>query len=243
MKLDEMTWPEVQSRPLLVVPVGSCEQHGPHLPLGTDTFIATALCQRLVERLAGSGRDVVVAPAVAISASGEHAGFPGTLSIGTEATATMLVEMARSADWASGIVLVNGHGGNHTAVTNAVDLVRSEARRIHVWWPSIPGGDAHAGRTETSLMLAIHPALVRIERLERGETRPLAAIAAELRACGVKALSPNGVLGDPLAATLGEGIRLLDMLTDDLVASVQLAIPFGPRSETGENTTRRQPAL
>lgn len=242
MTLDEMTWPEVQSRPLLVVPVGSCEQHGPHLPLGTDTFIATALCQRLGERLAGLRPDVVVAPAVAISASGEHAGFPGTLSIGTDATAALLVEMVRSADWACGTVLVNGHGGNQTAVMSAVDIIRSEGRRIEVWWPSIPGGDAHAGHTETSLMLAIRPSLVRIERLERGETRPLAAIAGDLRAGGVTAVSANGVLGDPLAATLGEGIRLLDMLTDDLVASVQLAIPFEATSESGENITRRQPA-
>ena len=94
------------------MPLGSCEQHGPHLPLGTDTIIATALADRLAARCP----DIVVAPALAISASGEHAGFPGTLSIGTDTTAAVLVELARSADWAAGIVLVNGHGGNADAV-------------------------------------------------------------------------------------------------------------------------------
>ena len=100
------------TRPIVAVPVGSCEQHGPHLPLGTDTIVAAALAERLVERLAVPA---VVAPALAITSSGEHAGFPGTLSIGASVTAAAVVELARSADWSAGIVLVNGHGGNAAA--------------------------------------------------------------------------------------------------------------------------------
>jgi creatinine amidohydrolase len=78
---------------LLLVPVGSCEQHGPHLPLGTDTLIAEALAQAAVERATGS----VVSPSIAIGASGEHRGFPGTLSIGADALVEVAVELARSA--------------------------------------------------------------------------------------------------------------------------------------------------
>ena len=213
MNLAELTSPDLAgARAVLLVPVGSCEQHGPHLPLGTDAMIATAICDRVVRRVAGT----VVAPALTVTASGEHAGFPGTLSIGTDVTAQVIVEIARSADWSAGIVLVNGHGGNHEAVERAVSLIRREGRRVLAWWPRFPGGDAHAGRTETSLMLAIRPDLVRGDRVAPGDARPSAEIASTLREGGVAAVSPSGVLGDPTAATLSEGIRLLDTLVDDL---------------------------
>ncbi|MBA3984140.1 MAG: creatininase family protein, partial [Acidimicrobiia bacterium] len=89
-----MTWPEIESRarrPVLIVPLGSCEQHGPHLPLHTDTVIATALA----ERLAKTDDSFLVAPAVAAGASGEHQAFPGTLSIGTAAMTQVVVELVR----------------------------------------------------------------------------------------------------------------------------------------------------
>ena len=153
--LGRAAWPELEA-PIVVVPLGSCEQHGPHLPLHTDTLIATALARGL----AAGRQDCVVAPALAITASGEHQGFPGTLSIGTEAMTSVLVEVARSAGWASGVVFVNGHGGNLDALRAAVPLLRSEGRDV-AWFPCGVGrGDAHAGRTETSLMLHVEPAAV-----------------------------------------------------------------------------------
>jgi creatinine amidohydrolase len=203
-------------RPIVVVPLGSCEQHGRHLPLGTDTIIAVTLAERLASWCPG----VVVAPALGISASGEHAGFPGTLSIGTAATAAVLVELARSADWAAGVVIVNGHGGNADAVAAAVATIRAEGRNVLSWWPRVPGGDAHAGHTETSLMLAIDAGLVAMHLAERGDTRPLEEIDGELWCRGVGAVSPSGVLGDPTDATLEHGRTLLDLLTSDLVAAV-----------------------
>src|SRR3954449_5713373 len=106
-----MAWTEVAS-PILLLPVGSCEQHGPHLPLHTDTVIATALACGVAERRS----DCVVAPPITIGASGEHQGFAGTLSIGTDAMTNVLIELVRSADWAAGVVFVNGHGGNAAAM-------------------------------------------------------------------------------------------------------------------------------
>ena len=222
MELGPSTWQEVApGERVLAVPLGSVEQHGPHLPLDTDTRIATELARGL----ARARPDVLVAPAVAFGASGEHAGFAGTLSIGVEALTTVLVELGRSADAFAGIVLVNGHGGNLAAMTAASRLLRSEGRTVVPWSLSTPGGDAHAGRTETSLLLALAPEVVRLDRAEPGESAPLASIMGRLKEGGVAAVAPNGVLGDPTGATAAEGRLLLDRLTTDLVTTVDAALP------------------
>ena len=209
-----MTWPEVAS-PVLCVPLGSCEQHGPHLPLGTDTLVADGLAAAL----AASRPRVIVAPAIGVSASGEHAGFPGTLSIGTEVTAAVVVELVRSADWAGGVVLVNGHGGNRDAIDRAVATLLTEGRRVLAWWPHHPGGDAHAGHTETSLLLYLRPELVRREAAVAGATEPIAELIPHLRAEGVRAVSRNGVLGDPTGADAQHGEAIFGRLVDDLVGA------------------------
>ncbi len=198
---------------LLVVPLGSTEQHGPHLPLSTDTVIAEELAARAASAVAG----VTVAPVLAFGASGEHRGFAGTLSIGTEALRSVIVELGRSADHFSGVVFVNGHGGNHTAVTQAIAVLQSEQRNVHAWWPRVVDGDAHAGRTETSLLMFLRPHQVRTELAEPGDTRPLGQIEARLREGGVASVSANGVLGDPAGASVAHGEQLMHDLVDDLV--------------------------
>jgi creatinine amidohydrolase len=202
---------------ILVVPLGSTEQHGPHLPLGTDSDVAAALA----DRLAGARPDVLVAPLLPYGSAGEHAAFPGTLSIGATALELVLVELVRSADAFAGVVFVSGHGGNAGPLAAAVATLRAEGRRVLGWTPRIPGGDAHAGRTETSLLLALAPETVRLDAAEAGDVRPLPAVMAELRRGGVAAVSPNGVLGDPGGATAEEGERLLDALATDLIVNVE----------------------
>ena len=193
--LPELTWTEVDraTRRALLVPLGSLEQHGPHLPLDTDTRIAVAVARGA----AASRSGVAVAPAVAFGSSGEHAGFAGTLSIGTCALAELLVELGRDAsrDW-DATLLVNAHGGNADAVSDAVGRLLAEGRRCDAFHArvSVPA-DAHAGFTETALMLHLDPGAVRGERAEAGELRPLGELMDRLRRDGVRSVSPNGVLG------------------------------------------------
>ncbi|MEU6378999.1 mycofactocin biosynthesis peptidyl-dipeptidase MftE [Streptomyces sp. NPDC046909] len=217
--LASLTWPEVARRTadgplLLAVPVGATEQHGPHLPLSTDTDIAVALAERLARRRTG----VVVSPPVAFGSSGEHQGFAGTLSIGQEAVELLLVELVRSASASfPRIVLVSAHGGNAGPVSRAVRRLRDEQRDVLAWSPRW-GGDAHAGRTETSVMLALSPDRVRLERAEAGNTTPVAQLMPALRDGGLKPVTANGVLGDPTGAAAEEGHALLLHATEDLVA-------------------------
>jgi mycofactocin precursor peptide peptidase len=215
LTLAETHWPDVEAAPrrLLVVPVGSLEQHGPHLPLDTDTRIAAEVARRGCAGRAG----VALAPAIAIGASGEHAGFPGTLSIGTDALALCLIELGRHASlhWPA-MLLVNGHGGNAAAAETAAARLRHEGRGCHVWHAGLPGCDAHAGRFETSVMLALAPRSVRTGAAVAGDRRPISELMPLLAAGGVRAVSGSGVLGDPSGASAAEGERLLARLTAGL---------------------------
>ena len=232
LQLAELTWPDVPAGSLLVVPVGSCEQHGPHLPMDTDLRIAVALS----DALGDSRTDVVVAPVLAVTASGEHESFPGTLSIGIEATTQVVIELVRSAlppaesprpSRFRAVVLVNGHGGNVEALATAQRLLRSEGRHVTVWHPRIADGDSHAGATETSIMLHLHPTAVRVDRIEPGATDRWRHIGPTVIEHGLAAVTPNGILGDPTTATAEQGAELFARLVDDVCRCVERE--HGPR--------------
>jgi creatinine amidohydrolase len=220
MLLEGATWPEVEAtgrRCLLAIPVGSLEQHGPHLPLNTDTRIAT----ELAARLCALRPDVMVAPPLPFGASGEHAGFPGTLLLNHEVLAGLLVELVRSArDAFGGVILISAHGGNSRGLSLVGHRCRADGDAVLIWSAHSPGGDAHAGRTETSLMLAIDDSVVRSDLAEAGCTEPLEVIMPRLRAEGVRPVSSNGVLGDPAGASAVEGRQLLEAMTQDLADAV-----------------------
>ncbi|HEY1831174.1 MAG TPA: mycofactocin biosynthesis peptidyl-dipeptidase MftE [Acidimicrobiales bacterium] len=227
MGLAGSTWEEVAAtggRRVLVIPFGSFEQHGPHLPLDTDTQIAVALADGLCR----ARPDVVRAPAVAYGASGEHAGFPGTLLVHHDVLAELVIELVRSAREAfRGVVLLSAHGGNGEAMVRAEALCRADGEAALFWSPRTEG-DAHAGRTETSLMLAIAPDSVRMALAAPGCTEPLQSILPRLRTEGVRPISSNGVLGDPTGANADEGRVLLDALTRDLRDAVLARWPEEP---------------
>jgi mycofactocin precursor peptide peptidase len=202
---------------LVLVPVGSTEQHGPHLPLGTDTLIATAVAQGVAERLGGTARGVWVAPPLAYGSSGEHQSFPGTSSIGTEALRFVVVELVRSLrTWADRVALVNAHGGNLVALRSAVAQLVAEGHEVEWVACATEEVDLHAGCTETSLLLHLAPGLVRLDLAEPGDCRSLAEILPTLISGGVAAVSPNGVLGDPAGATAEEGRTVLGTMVVDV---------------------------
>ncbi|RFD26231.1 mycofactocin biosynthesis peptidyl-dipeptidase MftE [Mycobacterium uberis] len=213
--------------PSIMIPLGSTEQHGPHLPLDTDTRIATAVARRaqacLMTRV---DQDWLVAPALAYGASGEHQSFSGTISIGTEVLTALLVEYGRSAScWAQRLVFINGHGGNVDALDRAVSELRAEGCDV-AWCPcTVAGGDAHAGHTETSVLLHISPADVQTDRWFAGNGAPLAELLPSMRSGGVAAVSMVGVLGDPTTATADEGRRIFAEMVDRCVRRIACWLP------------------
>lgn len=224
--LASMTWDDVPQRPVVLVPIGSTEQHGPHLPFETDTLIATAAAERIAEELNSTGVDVILAPAIAYGASGEHQEFPGTISIGHEALRMQIVELVRSlSTWAGRIVFVNGHGGNVSTLASAVTQMRQEQHDV-AWLACTfeSAGDAHAGSIETSVMLHLAPDKVRMDKAAPGQIASLQEILPLLMAQGVRAASPSGVLGDPTNANAEVGRHMMEQLVQTSAALITDAI-------------------
>lgn len=198
----------------LLVPLGATEQHGPHLPLNTDSLIAVAWAEAVANELPA----MTVAPLLPFGSSGEHQTFAGTLSIGGEVLRQLVVELARSAahDFER-IVFLSGHGGNFVSVTAAVQQLSTEGHNAQCYfpyWPERDDIDAHAGCTETSIMLHLAPQSIRADLLVQGQTRPASELIEAMRSAGVASVSSSGVLGDPTIATPELGRELFT----DLVA-------------------------
>jgi creatinine amidohydrolase len=232
----DLAWPDIgaltEARPTEVglLPVGATEQHGPHLPAGTDTVIATTLADLVSAR---TGAPVL--PALSIASSyGHGTTLPGTLSLSPE----LLARLAREAiEWAalSGlrrVLLVNAHFGNQAALGVATDHVRLHRPDLRAgivgWWAAdaevtaevlVDGEDIHANRAETSLMMAIAPQLVRAERIP-GADDPDRTAGLVFR-YSAPALSTNGVTGRPSEATPELGAWILERTVDAICALVE----------------------
>lgn len=217
--LQDLTWPDVPTSGTVLVAVGSLEQHGPHLPLNTDTVIAEAVAEAVAR--ASDSRDVSLAPPISYGSSGEHQSFAGTSSIGNEVLHALLVELVRSMrTWATRVVFINGHGGNVCTLDAAVRQLVGEGHNV-AWVGCVTDGDLHAGRDETSLMLHLRPDSVRAKRAVAGNPATLDELLPAMRSAGVAAVSPNGVLGDPAGASPEHGAQMLQAMTANALAAIE----------------------
>lgn len=206
---------------ILILPLGSWEQHGPHLPLDTDSVIISRVVNDSITHASINSDHYVCAPLLPITASDEHAGFVGGLSTGTEALVSAVVSICRSAmSWVAGIIIVNGHGGNYDALQHIASALQFE-NTVHSIWslPSYAEGDMHAGHTETSLMMHIAPTMIRTEHIAGLQVTQ--ATVDELRTKGVAGVSLSGVLGNPGTATPEHGRQVLHMYVESLVQRMQ----------------------
>lgn len=205
---------------ILILPLGSWEQHGPHLPLDTDSVIIARVVHDALLNNPHANR-CLCAPLLPITASDEHHGFAGGLSTGTDALTSAVVAICRSASsWAAGTLIVNGHGGNFDALQLITSALQYENITHAVWsLPSYDGGDMHAGHTETSLMMHIAPDAVRSDLIESITTPP--PTVNQLRDVGVAGVSPSGVIGNPATATAQHGRDVLTMYVRSLSEKVE----------------------
>lgn len=203
--------------PIVLLALGSWEQHGAHLPFDTDTVIIEAVVDAAIRSVDPENTQFSVVPTIGVTASDEHNGFAGTLSIGTNALSDAVVSIARSASWARGICIVNGHGGNSDALKLVHSALEYENIRHSIWsLPYYEGADMHAGHTETSLMLHLAPDTVRMDLAEVGAVGDSEILIERMRAGGIKEVSSNGVVGDPTNATAAHGATMLSFYADHL---------------------------
>lgn len=208
---------DVRDRRVAVLPVGSTEQHGPHLPLATDSVIAWTIASEIAARY-----PVRLLPPIQFSCSQEHADWPGTVSITARTLISVVTDIADSLrrTGVTGLVLVNGHGGNYV-LQNVVQEGEGMAlfpgrddwafarEKAGIETPAF--SDMHAGELETSILLHAHPDLLR-PGFE--DSDHLAEDRRHMLTLGLAPYTSSGVIGRPSLASARKGELLLAGLTE-----------------------------
>lgn len=245
INLFEMTRPEVEQAiasgvDTVIVTIGSTEQHGLHLPLGTDAILGEVLGDRVARALGNA----LVAPGLRIGCSEHHMDFAGSLTLGRETFIRVVGDICRSLAHHGfrHIVLIPTHGGNFAPLAKAVEAIRPKLATVNLIaftdlmtfmdaifqtgkarnvTPERAG--AHAGEFETSIMLTVRPDLVAIDQAQPGYVGDQLSIAPLVFEKGFRAVTANGVLGDPRDASAANGEAYMAAITDLLVEYVKKA--------------------
>ena len=204
-----------------VLPIGAFEQHGPHLPMGTDTIIATTLGNSICENL----KNALLLPPITISCSHEHSGFFGNAFISAKTLIHTVNDISNSLKYSeiNNLILINAHGGNYVLknITQELNLQGSRVlifptnkhwndALLHAKIDSTIHNDMHAGEIETSILLATCPELVRKDNLKDH----LADDRSFLHLLGMKGYTRSGVVGLPSRASEIKGKLLIESLTN-----------------------------
>lgn len=246
--MQELSWPEVESRirdsPLVLVPIGSTEQHGRHLPLGVDVFIPVYAAEQVALKTG-----VLIAPPIWYGPAQWHMSFPGTITIQTSTLIALLRDVCRSLAFhgVKHVVLINGHtgGSNHVVMTFADDM-QTENPDLRIWIVDVvvmaksavlDVSEApllgHADEVETSQMLVVRPDLVHMEQAGESIDPPLASrylafgyrpTAEEIfyrwTPADWRKATSTGYIGSPKMASEQKGRAMLEALVDNLASFV-----------------------
>ena len=226
MHLSEVTWTDVDAveTSLVLVPVGSTEQHGPHAPLATDTLNAETVARAGADAFDG---EVVVAPAIPVGVAEEHRAFPGTMWVSPDTFRAYVRECVESlaSHGFDRVVLVNGHGGNVEALREVAARISREGDAYAVAFTWFDAVDAdvpmgHAGARETALLRVTHPDLVREDRIETAREGAASRwgewVAGVNLAHDSAEFSENGVVGDPSVGDAELGKAMLGQAAEKL---------------------------
>jgi creatinine amidohydrolase len=252
----DLTSPEIaelaEAGAVVIVPVGSIEQHGPHLPVSVDTIGALEVSRRAAAAI--DEFPVLVTPPVWWGVSPHHMGFSGTISLTTDTFIALLTDICRSvaAHGFGHILILNGHGGNAGLVeviaqrltegtskvwVAAATYFRMIGEQLKAVGESAMGGMSHAGEMETSLLLAVRPSVVHMDRAKDELRKQLTSFSKlDMRSGGtvyypldLKRESAYGVLGAPSLATAEKGERILEVAVDKLVSFLREYQALSPR--------------
>ncbi len=247
-RYEEFTWPEIreavaQNR-VAVLPVGTVEQHGRHLPLVTDVLTASEISRRAVEQIPG---EAILLPPVYYSFNEHHMDFPGTIAVRGETIIQYVSDIGRSLarHGFRKILLINGHGSNVPFLDIAARNITMETVSICAmasWWSLIPralitelresefpGGMAHGCELETSVLLHLRPDLVQFDKAERDISfGPSEYFYWDLQTPSpilfqewFSRYSKTGAVGDPTRATADKGKKFVDAVVQRLVGLIQ----------------------
>jgi creatinine amidohydrolase/Fe(II)-dependent formamide hydrolase-like protein len=237
VKLEELTWPEIRDAMAggitsVILPVGSTEQHGPHLPMGTDSMHTAAVLEGVALRI-----PALLGPMLPVGRADHHMSFPGTLSLRQDTLEAVIRDSCASLvhHGFRNILIYSGHGGNAKPLATIIAAIQPMLPEVRIIgctdWAiyddtlfglatklgvsrSAAGG--HSGELETSMILAIRPDLVLMDQAELGYTGDLELVRPELFHEGIESVTANGVLGDPTQGEAGRGQKYLDALVDRL---------------------------